>query len=87
MFTAAGDGTTKSLGCQLWLKKAWRILSFLKLRTPTANLRLCSGDDSLRRNVVTLWFAMLRKIQETVAFNELLGKLLRTRPTEVHPAR
>ena len=56
ILTAACEGTTKSLKCQLWIERSMThaVSSVVahSLRVLTVDLRLCSSDDTLRCNVV-----------------------------------
>ena len=52
IFTAAGEAQPSPSGVSSGLRVAWRMLSPPSLRTLSADLRLCSCDDTLRCNVV-----------------------------------
>ena len=75
IFTAAGEGTTKSL------REGWRMLSLLLLRTPrecSPPISACSSEDTLRCNVVVCHAPHNQcSVEERVAFYELVGKVLR----------
>ena len=81
IFTAAGEGTTKSLGCQLMAHAVSSVVAHSP-RELNADLRLCSCDDTTRCNVgLSLCSAQSKRSgKERVAFCELLGKVLRAKP-------
>ena len=85
IFTAAVEGTTKSLGCQLWVERGMaHAVSSVVAHFPrvlTAGLRQCSSDDTLHCNVVVCHTPQNQSaVEERVAFYELLGKVLRAKP-------